>query len=93
MIAIESRVNPAPNVLFRDLGGEAVLLDVGTGSYFGLNEVGARIWQLLAGGETIAGTLAKLVQEYEAPEDQLRADLLALVAELVTSGLLVAEKG
>ena len=91
-ISMELRAKPAKDVLFRDLGGETVLLDTASGSYFGLNEVSARIWALLAGGETVGGTLATLEAEYDAPAEQLRADLLTLVEELAASGLLVLEQ-
>jgi hypothetical protein len=90
-VALETRVRPAADVLFRQLGGEAVLLNLATGSYFGLNEVGARIWALLGAGETLRASLATLSAEYDASAEQLRADLLALVDELVANGLLVVE--
>jgi hypothetical protein len=91
-ITMQARAKPAKDVLFRDLGGETVLLDTASGSYFGLNEVGARIWALLTGGENVASTLATLEAEYDAPAEKLRADLLALVEELVASGLLVLDQ-
>jgi hypothetical protein len=86
-----TRVRPAKDVLVRDLGGEAVLLDVASGSYFGLDEVGTRIWQLIAGGELLAAIVATLASEYDAPEDRLRSDLIRLVDELVASKLLIVE--
>ena len=85
-------VRPAKNVLFRQLGGEAVLLNLATGSYFGLNQVGTRIWTHVARGESLAAVLTVLVAEYEAPEERLRTDLLDIVEELVASGLLVVEE-
>jgi hypothetical protein len=86
---IGRRVRPAANVLFRQLGGEAVLLSLASGSYYGLNEVGARIWTLIAGGSDLAGVLAVLEAEYAAPVERLRSDLLEIVEELLGSGLLV----
>ena len=89
MATLESRLRTAPDVLFRDLGREGVLLDLASGSYFGLDEVGTRIWQLVAGGETLAAALAVLAAEYDAPEEKVCEDLLRLVDELLESRLLV----
>jgi hypothetical protein len=90
-VTLDTRVRPAHDVLFRQLGGEAVLLNLATGSYFGLNEVGARVWTLAVGGENLAAALAILRTEYDASEERLRADLLALVEELLGDELLVVE--
>jgi Coenzyme PQQ synthesis protein D (PqqD) len=83
----ETRLRPRGDVLFRDLGGEAVLLDPEAGTYFGLNEVGTDIWGLLAGGTSLGEAHAKLVRMYDAPADQVWEDLVALVRDLVGSRL------
>lgn len=81
-----------PGVLFRDLAGEAVLLDPEAGTYFGLNEVGTRAWNLLGGaGTTLAAVHAALSAEYDAPPDRIWDDLLALVRDLLAHRL--AETG
>ncbi len=90
-VTLDSRVRPASDVLFRQLGGESVLLNLSTGSYFGLDEVGTRIWTLVSGGESLAAVLDRLDAEYDAPLERLRADLLALVGELTAGGLVVVE--
>jgi hypothetical protein len=93
MSGLDARVRPAADVLFRDLGGEAVLLDVASGSYFGLNEVGARVWQLVAAGGTLAGIVAALAAEYDVPGERLQADVLALVEDLAANRLVIVEQG
>jgi hypothetical protein len=74
-------------VLFRDLAGEAVLLDPEAGIYFGLNEVGTRAWNLIGpgagAGATLATVHAALLAEYEAPPERIWDDLLALVRDLI----------
>ncbi len=44
----------SPDVVFRDLDGEAVILDLVSGTYFGLNEVGTRVWRLVDEGRDAA---------------------------------------
>ncbi|HYG65353.1 MAG TPA: PqqD family protein [Thermoanaerobaculia bacterium] len=83
----ETRVRPRGDVLFRDLGGEAVLLDPEAGTYFGLNEVGTEIWSLLAEGTPLGEAHVRLVRTYDAPADEVWEDLVALVRDLVGSRL------
>jgi hypothetical protein len=92
VITLAARVRPAKDVLHRDLVGESVLLDVVSGSYFGLDEVGTRIWALLAAGEPLDRIVAILATEYDATAERLCADLLALVEELYASRLVVVEE-
>ena len=75
-------------VIFRELDGEAVVLNLDTGIYFGLDAVGTRIWQLLVERKPLKAVLDSLIDEYEAPPDRLQRDLLAFVERLDDKGLL-----
>lgn len=75
------------DVLVRALDGEAVLLDMQSGKYFGLNEVGARVWQLMETGSNVGAIRAAVVAEFEVDEAQAAEDLASLVAELERRGL------
>jgi hypothetical protein len=77
-------------VLFRELEGEAVLLDLDAGTYFGLNEVGTRAWALIGEGVALGGVQEVLLREYEVAPDQLWDDLVALVGELLEHRLVEA---
>ena len=82
-----TRVAISETVLFRDLDGEAVLLATESGLYFGLNEIGTRMWTLLhLHGETETVCHA-LLSEYDVPEERLREDLSSFVDALVIRGL------
>jgi hypothetical protein len=85
------RYAPSPDVLCRVLDGEAVLLDLASGKYFGLNRVGTRIWELIAEGRAYAELRAVLLQEFEVQGEALDSDLAGLVAELSERGLIRAE--
>ncbi len=93
MITSESRIHIEKDVLFREVGGEAIILNLQSGKYFGLDEVGTRMWQLLAERGTIEPVVRALVEEYEVTEEQLRQDLLALVEKLAANQLLKVEPG
>ncbi|TSA11703.1 MAG: PqqD family protein [Betaproteobacteria bacterium] len=78
------------DVVFRDLAGEAVLLHLATGTYFGLDTVGTRIWHLLAEHQSTDLILPLLLQEFDVTEKQLRLDLDDLVTQLLAHRLLLA---
>ena len=67
--------------------GEAVLLDLATGTYFGLDEVGTRVWQLLEQYGSNDAVVAALLEEYAVDEPRARADVDRLILELSEKGL------
>ena len=69
------------------LGDEVVILGLRDSTYYGLDDVGARIWDLLQTRRTLGEILDVLVAEYEVARDRAAADLTALVAELQGRGL------
>ena len=82
---------PHPAVMFREVSDGAVLLQMEDEIYFGLNSVGARIWQLLPPACTSLEDLcARLGEAYpEVPAAQLLADVTELLDQLRESKLLV----
>jgi hypothetical protein len=83
----------SPDAMAREVGGETVILHLGSGTYFGLDEVGTRIWQLLAEGLTPAAVCDRLVEEYEVERAVLERDLEALIGELVEHELVSRASG
>lgn len=80
-------LSTSPQVLMQTVGDEAVLLDLRSEKYFGLNPIGTRFWQLLQDGGDLESIRRRLLSEYDVSEDQLRADLDSLVQRLVSAGL------
>ena len=76
-----------PGVLVKQIQDEAVLLDLDSGDYFSLNELGRRAWALLAATDSLDQVLRSLLAEYDTTEDVLRQDLEQFVDQLVTRGL------
>ena len=75
------------NVIAREVGGETVILNVESGNYFGLDPIGARIWDLLAQGLTLAAIGDVILGEYEATRETIEQDLLQLATDLVREKL------
>ncbi len=86
---LTDRVRIPQEVLARQVGEETVMLDLAKGAYFGLDPVGARMWQLLAEGKTLVEVCDAIVEEYDVSRDAVEQDLLGLVADLMSQGLLV----
>lgn len=84
----ESFVVPK-HVMARHVGDETVILNLETGVYFGLDSVGAQVWQLLAAGSSLAQICDALVEKYEVTREQLEADVRRLAQELQQSSLIV----
>lgn len=76
-------------VLSRRIGEETVLLNLETGQYFGLEGVGARIWELVEGGKTAVEIARTLVLEYEADEKQIETDVEKMIETFRVNGLVV----
>ena len=87
-VNLETQAFLGEDVVSRELDGEAVILNLESGTYFGLDPVGTRIWSLLQKNGSLRETFETLQQEYEVPQNRLEEDLLRLVKELNTKGLL-----
>jgi hypothetical protein len=72
-----------------EVGGEAVILHLDEGVYYGLNEVGARVWQLVQKPLTLAEIVDAIVAEYEVERGQCLSDIQQLVAGLAEHKLVI----
>lgn len=82
MITVQSTVIVAPGLTAAHLGDEAVLLDANSGRYYGLNELGARIFELAKSATSVEAIRDALLQEYKVEADRLEADLVAFLQEM-----------
>jgi hypothetical protein len=79
---------PAKNVVSIVHGTRTVLMDTKHGHYWGLDDVGSRIWMLAREGYSVAAITHKLSDEYDAPEAQLQRDVQRFVASMCEMKLL-----
>ena len=85
------RVSVPDDVLMRELDGESVILDLASENYYGLDEIGTRIWQVLSSSRTVQEAYDTLLLEYDVEPQQLQQDMQELVTQLVAKGLLRIE--
>ncbi|MDQ3895966.1 MAG: PqqD family protein [Actinomycetota bacterium] len=76
-----------PQVLYREVDGQMVLLNLETEQYFGLNEVGAQIVTRLT-EQPLEQALARLTDDFDVDARTLHRDVDKLVGELMDAGLL-----
>ena len=86
-VTFDTILRRSDDVLFQEVGGEAVLLDLASEQYFGLDPVGTRIWELLDGQAALGDVHASLCAEYDAEAARIGEDLLALAGALAAAGL------
>ena len=87
VISHHSRIRSGQEQISVELAGEAVILSTKSGVYYGLDGVGARIWQLLKEPKTLQDLLDTILQEFDATADQCEPDLVDLLDDLRSKGL------
>ena len=84
---LDQQVTLSAEALVQEIGGEAVILDLASSTYFGLDDIGLRIWRLLETGKALNEVLGIMLEEYDVSERQMETDLLAFVDKLHKAGL------
>jgi hypothetical protein len=84
---LSDRVTVPSQVMDRSVGDETVILNLESGTYYGLDPVGARMWQLLGEGKSLGELCEIMLEEYDVARERLEADLLNLAEELANNGL------
>ena len=77
----------SPEVLSQTVANEAVLLDLKSEKYFGLNTVGLRVWELLQETGDANAIRTRMLKEFEVSEKELDQDLNDLFTRLLAAGL------
>lgn len=88
MVSFTDRAAVPAHVLVRVLDRESVLLNLETEQYFGLDETGTRMWQLVTASPNIDSAYQELLAEYEVDPELLRSNLMELLSRLLDCGLL-----
>jgi hypothetical protein len=76
-----------PNMVAADVGEQVLILHLKNGQYFGLDEVGAKIWQLLQEPVTVMEIERNLLEEYDVEPEQCRREVRQLLSGLIEEGL------
>ena len=86
-LTLEQKVTRHPDMLSAEIGGEAVMMSIEKGAYFGLNPIATRIWDLIEQPCTVADLIKTISEEYEVTNEQCTADVQEFVADMIKRGL------
>lgn len=90
-INLNQTIAPSPDVISQEVSGETVLLDLESENYYGLDEVGTRIWQLIKETDKLQSIFDTLLEEYDVSEERLQLDMTTLLTEIEGMGLVTLE--
>ena len=90
-IMLESTVSQRSDLMTADLHNEIVMMDVDRGSYYGMEEVGAHIWKLLATPIKVTDLVEQLTDSYEVEREQCTTDTVIFLGELLAAELIVLQ--
>jgi hypothetical protein len=80
-------VQRRPGIVYREIQGEAVLLELASGRYFAVNKVGTTVWEALGEGITVAELEARIVEEFDVDDVTAWRDLEDFLKDLHKHGL------
>ncbi|MCU0527692.1 MAG: PqqD family peptide modification chaperone [Elainella sp. Prado103] len=86
-------ISVAPEQISSDLAGEAVILQLKSGIYYGLNEVGARLWELVQQPQTVADLRDTILSEYEVDAATCLQDIRMILQALMEAELILLQDG
>ena len=88
-VSAQAIVSIPEDVLFRELDGEAIILNLAKGLYFGLDAVGTRIWMVLDESSSVGRAIEVMTAEYDVDPAVAAQDVLELVSALRDQGLIL----
>lgn len=92
-LSLASVVVASRHQLSSRLGEEVVILGLQDGTYYGLDGIGPRVWELMQEPRPVQGILDRLLEEYEVDASRCEEDLLALLERLRRPGLIEVAGG
>ncbi|MGB2622352.1 MAG: PqqD family protein [Candidatus Acidiferrum sp.] len=85
----DSRPRRQEQIVVQKGSNEVLLFNMEDGSYYALNEVGNRIWELCDGTHGVAQLISILAKEYDAPVKIIEMDVMEVLEELKSKNLIV----
>jgi Coenzyme PQQ synthesis protein D (PqqD) len=82
-----STVVAGKNQVSSDVGGEVAILNLKAGMYYGLDDVGARVWALIQRPKEVSEIQAIILNEYDVDPDRCERDITSLLQNLIGEGL------
>jgi hypothetical protein len=91
-ISLSTTVVATSDYVSSELEGEKIILDLESGTYYGLNEVGADVWALLDAPRRVTEICGELHEHYDVEREALETDVVDLLSEMREHGLIRVEE-
>lgn len=91
-IGPDSVVLQVEKIVSSDMDGETVMMSIENGKYYGMNEIGSRIWEIIEKPVSVSGLCDRLMDEFEVDREKCRDDVIGFLRELSEDGLIVVEQ-
>ncbi len=88
---IQSEISRADDLIASQMEDEIVMMSITNGKYYGMNNVGSAIWNLLEQPSKVSDICSKLVEEYEIDEPTCEKEVLAYLEQLLDQQLIVVK--
>ena len=88
-----SLVRRVTNQIACDMGDETVILDLQSGTYYGLDVVAARVWTLIEEPTSLRAIRETIVSEYDVDADTCERDIIAFIERMLAIGLVEVSSG
>lgn len=79
-------------VIDRAVEDETLVIHLPSGNYFSLNAIGTQVWEKIDGKRTVRELADLISAEYDAEPERIQEDVLKLIDDLVSEGLVLAER-
>jgi hypothetical protein len=90
VIAPDTILRRDPEILYEQVGSNGVMFNLNAGLYHSLNDVGARIWELLETPQTAAQIRDRLLEEFDVDEQVCQTAVMDFVGKLLDRGVIHA---
>jgi len=86
-IELQSTVQRNPDMIFTDFGSEMVMLSMEDSHYYGINEVGVRVWELMEARISVASIVDAICDEFDVGTEQCQGDVLGFISQLLQKNM------
>lgn len=91
MVELTNKVSQRPDLVAADMGEETVMMDIMSGKYFKLSEVGGSIWNKIEKPTLVSDVIKSLLEEYEVSEEDCTTQTLDFLTQLADKGIIVVD--
>ena len=89
MINLDTVISKTEEVVLAELDGKVVMMSIENGQYYGLDEVGTCIWEMMSEPVKVGDIIARLMQEYEVAREECEKDVIAFLERLHEKKLII----